>query len=135
MSFRRFNAGDAGFADTFAKFLSARRAQASEAIFNAAQAIVKDVRGRGGEAVAEYTQRFDRIAIDPETLTAKHLNLFAAASHCPVEVREALDFAALRIEAYHQHQRPQDHSFKDSEGLELGWRWSAIDAVGLYVPG
>jgi histidinol dehydrogenase len=119
----------------FGKFLSLRRAQGSEDVFAAAQAIVKDVRGRGGQAVADYTQKFDRVAIDPETLTAESIDLFKAAGHCPVEVREALDFAALRIETYHTHQHPQDHSFRDSDGLELGWRWSAIDAVGLYVPG
>ena len=51
------------------------------------------------------------------------------------DVREALNFAAERIEAYHAQQRPQDHSFVDAAGLELGWRWTAVDAVGLYVPG
>jgi histidinol dehydrogenase len=135
MSFRRFNADDPGFADAFAKFLSLRRAQGSEDVFAAAQGIVKDVRGRGGEAVAAYTQKFDRISVDPVTLTAKGIDLFETAQHCPANVKEALDFAARRIEAYHAHQRPKDHSFTDKEGLELGWRWSAIDAVGLYVPG
>ncbi len=135
MSFRRFDSGEPGFADAFAKFLSLRRAQGSEDVFAAAAAIVKDVRARGGEAVAAYTQKFDRVAVDPEALTAKGVDLFEAAARCPTDVREALDFAAKRIEAYHAQQRPQDHSFKDEEGLELGWRWSAIDAVGLYVPG
>jgi histidinol dehydrogenase len=135
MTFRRFDTGDQGFVDAFAKFLSLRRAQGSEDVFAAAAAIVKDVRARGGEAIAAYTQKFDRVAVDPETLTAEGIDLFEAAARCPTAVRQALDFAAKRIEAYHAHQRPQDHSFKDKEGLELGWRWSAIDAVGLYVPG
>ncbi|HEX5006650.1 MAG TPA: histidinol dehydrogenase [Hyphomonadaceae bacterium] len=135
MSSRRFNAEAPGFAEEFAKFLSLRRAQGSEDVFAAAAGIVKDVRARGGAAVAEYTQRFDRIVVDTETLTAKGIDLFEAAERCKPEVREALDFAAMRIEAYHKQQRPSDHSFKDKEGLELGWRWTAIDAVGLYVPG
>jgi histidinol dehydrogenase len=96
---------------------------------------VKDVRARGGAAVAEYTQRFDKVVVDPDSLAAKGIDLFEAAARCKNEVREALDFAAARIEAYHKQQRPADHSFKDKEGLELGWRWNAIDAVGLYVPG
>ena len=54
---------------------------------------------------------------------------------CEPEVREALDFAAERIEAYHAQQKPQDHCFTDANGLELGWRWTPVDAVGLYVPG
>ena len=135
MSTRRFNADAPGFADEFAKFLNLRRAQGSEDVFAAAAAIVKDVRARGGAAVADYTQRFDKVKIDPDTLTADGIDLFEAAERCKAEVREALDFAAARIEAYHKQQRPTDHSFKDKEGLELGWRWLAIDAVGLYVPG
>ena len=135
MSTRRFNAEAQGFASEFAKFLSLRRAQGSEDVFAAAAAIVKDVRTRGGAAVAEFTQRFDQVAVDPDSLTAKGIDLFEAAARCKTEVREALDFAAARIEAYHKQQRPADHSFKDKEGLELGWRWTAIDAGGLYVPG
>jgi histidinol dehydrogenase len=135
MSFRRFDADDPNFATEFARFLSLRRAQGSEDVFAAAAAIVKDVRARGGEAVAAYTSKFDRVSVDPQTLMAAGLDLFEAAERCPAQVREALDFAARRIEAYHAHQRPRDHSFTDKEGLELGWRWSAVDAVGLYVPG
>jgi histidinol dehydrogenase len=135
MSTRRFDAGAPGFAEEFAKFLSLRRAQSAEDVFAAAAAIVKEVRQRGGAAVAEYTLRFDKVTVDPQTLMAKGVDLFEAAERCKPEVREALDFAAQRIEAYHAHQKPADHSFKDKEGLELGWRWSAIDAVGLYVPG
>jgi histidinol dehydrogenase len=135
MSFRRFDSSSPDFRDEFAKFLSLRRAQASEDVYAAALAIVKDVRARGGDAVAAYTAKFDRVTLDPVSLTAKNIDLLEAAERCPTDVREALDFAAGRIEAYHLHQRPADHSYKDSAGLELGWRWSAIDAVGLYVPG
>jgi histidinol dehydrogenase len=135
MNYRRFDADAPGFAEEFTKFLSLRRAQGSEDVFAAAQAIIKDVRARGGQAVSDYTRKFDKVSVDPETLTAKDIELFKAAAHCPVDVREALDFAAVRIEAYHAHQKPQDHGFTDAQGLELGWRWSAIDAVGLYVPG
>ncbi len=135
MTFRRFDFGKPGFAEEFATFLGLRRALGSEDVFAAAQAIVKDVRSRGGQAVVDYTAKFDRVTLDPDTLTAKGIDLLEAAERCPTDVREALDFAAKRIEAYHQHQKPVDHSFVDAEGLELGWRWTAIDAVGLYVPG
>src|SRR5262245_56376533 len=128
MTWRRFDSSSAGFADEFAKFLSLRRAQGSEDVFLAASQIVKDVRARGGQAVAEYTQRFDKVRVDPETLTAGGIDLFEAAERCATSVREALDFAARRIEIYHKEQRPADHTFKDKEGLELGWRWTPIDA-------
>lgn len=135
MSIRRFSAADAGFTEAFAKFLSLRRAQGTEDVHGAAARIVRDVRERGGEAVADLTQRFEKIAIDPVSLQSPGIDLLEAAERCPADVREALDFAAERIAAYHAQQRPQDHSFVDAAGLELGWRWSAVDAVGLYVPG
>jgi histidinol dehydrogenase len=136
MTTRWFNAtADEDFGIDFDAFLKLRRAQGSEDVFSAAAGIVKDVRAHGGEAVARYTNRFDRVTLDPHTLAAEGVDLLEAAERCPRPVREALDFAAVRIEAYHAHQRPKDHSFTDAAGLELGWRWTAIDAVGLYVPG
>ncbi len=135
MSIRRFDASEVGFTEAFATFLSLRRAQGTEDVHTATNAIVRDVRQRGGHAVAEYTSRFDKVAVDPETLQAAGLDLLEAAERCPSDVREALDFAAKRIETYHAQQRPQDHSFTDANGLELGWRWTPVDAVGLYVPG
>jgi histidinol dehydrogenase len=50
-------------------------------------------------------------------------------------VREAIAFAARRIEAYHARQRPADARFTDEAGVELGWRWTPLDSVGIYVPG
>lgn len=135
MSVRRFDATLSGFADEFAKFLSLRRAQGTEDVHAATSVIVRDVRERGGEAVAAHTRRFDGVVIDPETLSSESVDLFQAAERCSADVREALDFAASRIEAYHAKQTPQDHTFTDETGLELGWRWTAVDAVGLYVPG
>jgi histidinol dehydrogenase len=135
MSMRRFDAQAPDFAEAFGKFLSLRRAQGSEDVYASASAIVRDVRSRGGEAVAEYTQKFDRLTVGAATLQSESIDLKRLAAACPKDVREALDFAAGRIETYHAEQRPKDHSFNDGHGLELGWRWSAVDAVGVYVPG
>lgn len=135
MRVRRFDAQSPDFVATFGGFLSLRRAQSSEDIYSAAAAIVRDVRAKGGEAVASYTDQFDRLRIDPESLQTDAVDIERLARDCPANVREALDFAAARIESYHARQRPTDHSFDDGHGLELGWRWSAVDAVGVYVPG
>lgn len=135
MSIRRFDATLPGFVDEFAKFLSLRRAQGTEDVHATTAVIVRDVRERGGEAVASYTKRFENVTLDADTLTAEGIDLFEAAERCPTEVREALDFAAARIEAYHAKQKPADHTYDDGQGLELGWRWTPVDAVGLYVPG
>lgn len=135
MSIRRFDATAPGFANLFGKFLSLRRAQGAEDVTVNTAVIVRDVREHGGEAVANYTRRFDGVSLDPDTLQAESIDLLEAAERCRPDVREALNFAAERIETYHVQQKPQDHLFKDAAGLELGWRWTPIDAVGLYVPG
>lgn len=135
MTMRRFDANTRGFTEAFAQFLSLRRAQGSEDIHASAAAIVRDVRARGGVAVASYTEKFDRLKINPAALQADALDLEKLSASCPQDVRDALDFAAKRIEVYHAQQKPLDHSFDDGHGMQLGWRWTAVDAVGVYVPG
>lgn len=135
MSIRRFDASAPDFVEVFGKFLALRRAQGTEDVHAKTAAIVRDVRERGGEAVASYTSRFESVTLNVETLAADGIDLFEAAERCKPTVREALNFAADRIETYHAQQKPQDHSFTDPAGLELGWRWTPVDAVGLYVPG
>ena len=117
MSIRRFDASKSDFTEAFGKFLALRRAQGTEDVHAKTAVIVRDVRERGGEAVATYTQRFDGVSLDADTLTAPGIDLLEAAERCPTDVREALDFAADRIERYHAQQRPQDHSFTDAAGL------------------
>ena len=97
MSMRRFDAQAPDFAEAFGKFLSLRRAQGSEDVYASASAIVRDVRARGGEAVAQYTQKFDRLAIDAGSLQADSIDLQRLAVTCPKDVQQALDFAAGRI--------------------------------------
>ncbi len=135
MSIRRFDASAPDFAEVFGKFLALRRAQGTEDVHAKTAVIVRDVRERGGEAVASYTSRFDGVTLNAEMLVSDDIDLFEAAERCKPDVREALNFAADRIENYHAQQKPQDHSFTDPAGLELGWRWTPVDAVGLYVPG
>jgi histidinol dehydrogenase len=135
MSVRRFDATAPGFVEAFGKFLALRRAQGTEDVHATTAVIVRDVRERGGEAVASHTHRFDKIVVDEKTLQSSGIDLLEQAERCEPKVREALNFAAERIETYHAQQKPQDHSFTDPNGLELGWRWTPVDAVGLYVPG
>jgi histidinol dehydrogenase len=132
---RRFDARSPEFEAEFDAFLAEPRAVASPEIAAAAGRIVDDVRTRGPEALIAATWQFDRLALDPVTLQAETVNLESLARLCPPKVRAAVDFAAQRIEAYHAIQRPSDHRFTDAIGADLGWRWSAIEAVGLYVPG
>lgn len=131
---RHLNASEPGFEATLTRFLEEDRGQ-GEDVAAVVQGIIADVRARGAAAVAEYTAKFDRLALDPATMQSEVVDLEALAAACPADLCEAIDFAHDRIAAYHAAQRPSDHRFTDAAGVELGWRWTALDSVGVYVPG
>jgi len=130
----RLDHSSADFAERFAGFLATKR-EASVDIESAARAIVDDVAKRGDAALIEATRRFDRLELDASSLRVSRSEIDAAVQACEPETLEALKFAADRIEFFHRRQLPKDDRFTDSLGVELGWRWSAIESVGLYVPG
>ena len=131
---RRFYASTDAFNGEFAQFLEQERGTGADVAKIVAD-IIADVRKRGGEAVAEYTAKFDGLQLDPSTLKSDNVDLHALAAECPQDLRDAIDFAHDRIAAYHSAQRPNDHKFTDDAGVELGWRWTALESVGVYVPG
>jgi histidinol dehydrogenase len=124
----------ADFAEKFRAFLDTKR-EASADVETAVRSIVADVAGRGDRALAEYTQKFDRFDLDIANLRVKPEEIATALAACERHALDALDFARDRIEAYHRRQVPQDDRFTDALGVELGTRWTAIEAVGVYVPG
>ncbi len=124
----------ADFAEKFRVFLDAKR-EVSADVDAAARAIVADVAARGDRALHEYTQKFDRFDLDRVGLRVTGEEIAAAFGNCERHTLDALSFARDRIEAFHRRQVPQDDRFTDELGVELGARWTAIEAVGLYVPG
>ena len=123
-----------GFEAQFADLISAKREEALD-VDDTVAAIIADVRARGDAAVIDLTARFDRQTLTPETLAYTSDEIEAACRAVAPEDRAALDLAATRIRAYHDRQRPEDARWRDDTGAELGWRWSAVSAAGLYVPG
>ncbi len=130
----RLDRSSADFAKRFGKFLAAKR-EVSADIEGATRVIVDDVAARGDLALIEATRRFDRLDLDASRLRITAEEVDAAVKACDAATLDALRFARDRIESFHRQQLPRDHRFTDAQGVELGWRWSAIDAVGLYVPG
>ncbi|OCC04812.1 histidinol dehydrogenase [Labrys sp. WJW] len=130
----RLHSAQADFADAFATLLATKR-EISEDVDASVRAIIEDVVARGDAAVIDYTARFDRLTLTPETMRISAAEIEAARAQCDAGALEALALAASRIRAYHERQKPSDTLFKDALGVELGWRWTAIEAVGLYVPG
>ena len=122
------------FEAEFTALLNAKREDSPD-VDDAVAGIIADVRARGDDAVIELTERFDRIALTPQTMRLTADEVADAAGHAAPDVRAALELAASRIRAYHERQMPQDDSWTDETGAILGWRWTPVDAAGLYVPG
>jgi histidinol dehydrogenase len=130
----RLDRSRADFAERFADFLAIKR-EVSADIESAVRAIVDDVAARGDAALIEATRKFDRLDLDASGLRVTPAEIEAAVSACDTETLDALKFARDRIEVFHRRQLPKDDRFTDALGVELGWRWSAIESVGLYGPG
>jgi histidinol dehydrogenase len=130
----RLDRNSADFVQRFADFLAMKR-EVSADIESATRAIVDDVAVRGDLALIEATRKFDRLDLKPGGLRITAAEIDAAVKACDAGTLDALKFARDRIEVFHRRQLPKDERFTDALGVELGWRWSAIDAVGLYVPG
>ena len=130
----RLDARAPDFAARFRVFLDAKR-EASADVEQAVRAIIADVSARGDAALIEFTRKFDRVDVEAAGLRVTPAELDAAAGACDRAALDALTLARDRIETYHRRQLPKDERFTDALGVELGHRWTAIEAVGLYVPG
>ncbi|MGH1577948.1 histidinol dehydrogenase [Planktotalea sp.] len=129
-----FSTSDADFEARFTALLNAKREDSPD-VDTVVAGIIADVRERGDTAVIELTSKFDRLELTPETLAFSAEEIETACSEVPDAERTALELAAARIRAYHEKQMPEDASWTDDAGATLGWRWTAVSAAGLYVPG
>ncbi|HEX8045887.1 histidinol dehydrogenase [Rhizobium sp.] len=123
-----------GFEEQFAAFLTTKR-EVSEDVNAVVRAIIDDVRARGDAALADYSRKFEGIDFATTPMRVTEAEIDAAVAAVPAEVLGALKVAATRIESHHRRQLPKDDIYEDDLGVGLGSRWTAIEAVGLYVPG
>jgi histidinol dehydrogenase len=131
----RLDASAPGFAAALAR-LTAFEAKDDAAIDAAVAAILADVRARGDAAVLDYTARFDRVrAPSVSALELSALEFRSAFEALAVADREALVLATQRIRAFHERQRGESWSFTEDDGTRLGQKVTALDRVGVYVPG
>jgi histidinol dehydrogenase len=130
----RLDAQAPDFADRFRAFLDVKR-EAAPDVEATVRAIIADVASRGDAALIDYTRKFDRIDLTKAGLRISAAEIDAAEKACDPQALAALKLARDRIEAYHRRQLPKDDRFTDALGVELGSRWTAVEAAGLYVPG
>ena len=122
------------FEQGFTALLNLTR-ETAETVDRAVTGIIAAVRTRGDAAVIEYTARYDRLNLVPGQLRVATADIDAAVAAVPAEQHAALKLAAKRIEAFHKAQLPADLKMTDDAGMTMGMRWTALDSVGLYVPG
>lgn len=130
----RLSTMEPDFEVRFSALLSMKREDSPDVDATVA-AIIADVRQRGDAALIELTSKFDRLDLGPDTLAFTHDEIDAGCAKVPPEEARALELAADRIRAYHERQMPRDEEWTDNAGATLGWRWGAVSAAGLYVPG
>lgn len=130
----RLDARDEAFPRAFAGLLAMKR-ETSQDVDETVRRIIADVIARGDDALLEYTRRFDGLDVTPDALRVGEAESEAAVAACGPDALEALALAKERIEVYHRGQAPKDALWTDALGVTLGWRWTALDSVGLYVPG
>jgi len=130
----RLRTHDKNFAATFKALVHLRETAAPDVV-NAVKNILWDVREVGDKAVIGFTEQYDHLKLTPKTLRVGAGEIARARKACSKGVIKALEHAAKRIRKYHKKQLPENLRYRDKHGVMLGWRWNAIDAVGLYVPG
>jgi histidinol dehydrogenase len=131
---KRISVEDENFVIAFRSLLFFREIL-NEGVAEVVKPIIHDVRVRGDQALVEYTNRFDHADVTKETLKLSANEIETALANVTEDQFSAIETAAARIEVYHKRQIPSDDRFVDDVGVLLGWRWTSLDSVGLYVPG
>ncbi len=135
MDIRRYSTQDSNFEQNLKDLLAFETAQ-DDSIDQVVANILRDVKARGDAAVLEYTNRFDKTnANSLAELEISKAELQAALNGLPAEQRTALQEAADRVRSYHEKQVMQSWSYTEADGTLLGQQVTALDRVGLYVPG
>ena len=124
----------ANFENEFRKFLDSKR-EVSQSVDDTVRDIIKTVREQGDQALIDLSAKFDRVDLKEKGLKISENEIDEAMKRVSSKTLDALKLAHDRIVVYHQKQLPKDERFVDPLGVELGWRWTAVQSVGLYVPG
>lgn len=130
----RLDTASPEFKARFTAFLGTKR-EVSQDVAQAVARIIDDVRARGDDALIDFSRQFDRVDLGTLGIRVTDAEIDAAEEAADPAAREALAFAHERIRSHHQRQLPESGRYVDAAGVELGHRWTAVDAVGLYVPG
>lgn len=122
------------FERDFAAFLATKR-EVSDDVDQVVRDIIDRVRAEGDAALIDYTRRFDQLDLAATGIAVGADEIAGATAAADPGTLDALRLAHQRIKAHHERQMPRDDRYVDAIGVELGSRWTAVESVGLYVPG
>ena len=125
---------DADFEAQFSSLIKIKR-EKSEDVNASVSKILEAVKSRGDDALVEFTKSYDDFDINPAKMRIAEDDIDIAVKSCSASEIEALNLAADRIKDYHKKQMPEDLQYIDAMGVTLGYRWSPVNSVGIYVPG
>ncbi len=128
------NSSDVNFKQNFQVLLGAKR-EVSEDVDAIVRDIIEDVQKRGDDALIDLTRKFDRLDLLEKGVAVSRQEIQNALREADRQTVEALKLAAERIRSHHERQKPKDDIYQDALGVTLGTRWTALQSVGLYVPG
>ena len=97
--------------------------------------IIANVKENGDEALISLTHKFDNVQLEKATLFFSEQEIRSSSKKILAKEKEALNLAASRIKKYHIKQLPKNKFWKDEKGVNLGFRWTPINSIGIYVPG
>ncbi|MEQ1671606.1 MAG: histidinol dehydrogenase, partial [Hyphomicrobium sp.] len=130
----RLTTSDPSFAASFTELLGQKR-ESSVQVGLAVAEIIAAVKADGDKALIALSQKFDAVDLEKLGLAVTEGEVNAAVASCSAETLAALEVARDRIADHHQRQLPTNDRYTDALGVELGHRWTAVESVGLYVPG
>ena len=131
---KRLKTGSRGFEEAFAAFLAEKREMSAD-VDAVVATILADVKARGDAALIELSRKLDRIDLHQIGMRVSPDEVRRAKAACSFDTIDALNFAAERVADHHRRQLPVNERYMDELGVELGWRWTAVESAGLYVPG
>ena len=133
-AFLRAHIDDTDFVERFDALQAMKREQSVD-VNQAVGAIIEAVRADGDAALIALTEKYDRQTLSADTMRFSEAEIDAAVAACDPQTKAALELAAQRISDFHARQKPEDERYTDASGVEMGHRWTPVDAAGLYVPG
>ena len=128
------NTSDNSFQKDFIKFLNSGRQQ-SEINKAIVFKIINNVKKNGDKALIHYSKKFDNIFLNKKNIQISNKEINSIIKKLDSKIKKAIDLSFVRIKDFHKKQINNTFRFKDNFGNELGYKYTPINKIGIYIPG